>query len=448
MTAAHQALYADHVARLRTQWDAALAVAGQEAVLVHSGSPRVSFLDDYQYAFRPNPHFLHWLPLTHHPDCALLILPGERARLYYFQPDDYWHLPPADPDPWWAGQFDLDVVRDAEAWQRGVGSAIADSGLAWKDLAAIGDSPSLQAVFEDRQINPTALVEDLHLVRTRKTAYELACIGEASQLAAGAHVAAERAFRDGASEFEIHIRYLEACGQGDAELPYNNIIALNDHGAVLHYQAREQEAPDPLRSFLIDAGCTVNAYASDITRTYAHEDGEFADLIEAMDRVQQALIREIRAGVDYRGLHLRAHREIAGVLEAAGVIRMSADDAVESGLSSVFFPHGLGHFLGLQTHDVAGLVDNESRPIPRPEGHPALRLTRVLEAGNVLTVEPGLYFIDSLLERWRREGDASTIDWDRVEALAPCGGIRIEDNVLVTEDGCDNLTRRAFAELA
>jgi Xaa-Pro dipeptidase len=136
------------------------------------------------------------------------------------------------------------------------------------------------------------------------------------------------------------------------------------------------------------------------------------------------------------------------VLEAAGVIRMSADDAVESGLSSVFFPHGLGHFLGLQTHDVAGLVDNESRPIPRPEGHPALRLTRVLEAGNVLTVEPGLYFIDSLLERWRREGDASTIDWDRVEALAPCGGIRIEDNVLVTEDGCDNLTRRAFAELA
>ena len=156
MTAAHQALYADHVARLRTQWDAALAVAGQEAVLVHSGSPRVSFLDDYQYAFRPNPHFLHWLPLTHHPDCALLILPGERARLYYFQPDDYWHLPPADPDPWWAGQFDLDVVRDAEAWQRGVGSAIADSGLAWKDLAAIGDSPSLQAVFEDRQSPPSA----------------------------------------------------------------------------------------------------------------------------------------------------------------------------------------------------------------------------------------------------------------------------------------------------
>ena len=151
--------------------------------------------------------------------------------------------------------------------------------------------------------------------------------------------------------------------------------------------------------------------------------------------------------MDYKQLHLEAHRAIAGVLEAAGVIRVTADTAVESGLSAVFYPHGLGHFLGLQTHDVAGLIDNDGQPIPRPEGHPALRLTRVLEADNVLTIEPGLYFIDSLLQRWREGPDASMIDWDRVAALAPCGGIRIEDNVVVTEDGCDNLTRRAFAEL-
>ncbi|MGK2953853.1 MAG: M24 family metallopeptidase, partial [Thiobacillus sp.] len=103
--------------------------------------------------------------------------------------------------------------------------------------------------------------------------------------------------------------------------------------------------------------------------------------------------------------------------------------------------------LGLQTHDVAGLVDNHSRPVPRPDGHPALRLTRVLEAGNVLTVEPGLYFIDSLLQRWRQQGDASLIDWGRVEELTPYGGIRIEDNVVVTDTGCDNLTRQAFADL-
>ena len=128
---------------------------------------------------------------------------------------------------------------------------------------------------------------------------------------------------------------------------------------------------------------------------------------------------------------------------------MAADKGLITldGLSKVFYPHGLGHFLGLQTHDVAGLIDNDGNPSPRPEGHPFLRLTRVLEAGNTLTIEPGLYFIEPLLSAWRENGDPAAINWDKVEQLAPCGGIRIEDNVLVTEDGCDNLTRKAFAEL-
>jgi Xaa-Pro dipeptidase len=286
----------------------------------------------------------------------------------------------------------------------------------------------------------------MHVARTRKTPYEVACIDRAARLAAKAHVAAEQAFRAGESEFGIHLAYLAACEHTDSQLPYNNIVALNSHAAVLHYQARERAVPAETHSFLLDAGCTVHGYASDITRTYAHRNGEFAELVAAMDELQQGLTARVCAGVDYKQLHLEAHRAIAGVLEAAGIIRVSADAAVESGLSAVFYPHGLGHFLGLQTHDVAGLIDNSGEPIPRPEGHPALRLTRVLETGNVLTIEPGLYFIDSLLARWREQEDASVIDWGRVAALSPFGGIRIEDNVVVTDDGCDNLTRRAFAE--
>jgi len=270
---------------------------------------------------------------------------------------------------------------------------------------------------------------------------------EASLLAARAHVEAERAFRDGESEFRIHQRYLGACEHTDARLPYNNIVALNSHGAVLHYQAREQSVPDTVLSFLIDAGCTVNAYASDITRSYAKEGGDFADLVLAMDVMQQALIEPVMAGLDYRELHLRAHHEIAGILEEFNIINIPAADAVATGLSSVFYPHGLGHFIGLQTHDVAGLVDDEGQAIARPEGHPFLRLTRVLESGNVLTIEPGLYFIEPLLRQWKENGDASAINWTRVDALMPYGGIRIEDNVVVTETGSDNLTRKAFAEL-
>jgi Xaa-Pro dipeptidase len=434
-------LYASHVQTVQSRWEQALQAEGYDAALVHSGTPVYSFMDDYEVAFRPNPHFLYWLPLTHHADSVLLIEPGKKPCLFYYQPDDYWYSPPADPESWWADHFSIEITRDAREWQNLL------SGRLPMKTAAIGDSPSLPDLFDASDINPVGLVDRVHIYRTRKTPYEIACIAEAARLAASAHVEAERAFREGCSEYEIHMRYLVACGHTDYRLPYNNIVALNTHGAVLHYQGREQQAPAEIRSFLIDAGCNVNFYASDITRTYAAHAGDFADLIEAMDVLQQDLVGRIRAGLDYRDLFLQSHLAIAGVLKEAGVIRVEPDVALESGLSSVFYPHGLGHFLGLQVHDVAGLIDNHGHPIPRPEGHPALRLTRVLEADNVLTVEPGLYFIDTLLEKWRAGEHGAMIDWNRVDALRPYGGIRIEDNVLVTESGCENLTRPAFGAL-
>jgi Xaa-Pro dipeptidase len=310
--------------------------------------------------------------------------------------------------------------------------------------AAVGDAPSLSDVFDAALINPETLITALHLARTRKTAYEIACMSEASRLAAVAHRAAETAFRAGCSELEIHHAYLAACGHTDYRLPYNNIVALNEHGSVLHYQGREPTAPPDSRSFLIDAGCTVNAYCSDVTRTYTREEGLFADIVQSMNRLQQRLAGQVRAGVDFRDLHLETHQGISEILADADVITVPADDAVESGLSSVFYPHGLGHFIGLQTHDVAGLIDNHGKAVPRPDGHPFLRLTRILETDNVLTIEPGLYFIDPLLERWNREGDAAMVNWDAIESLKPFGGVRIEDNVVVEDTGCRNLTREAF----
>lgn len=434
----YRTLYAAHVAEMQRRWEKSLAAEKYDAAVVHSGTPMYSFQDDYEYAFRPNPNFLAWLPLTHHPDSVLMIVPGEKPKLVFYQPDDYWYLPPSDPEPWWGDEFSIEVVRSTEEWRQRVPGG---------KVAAIGDSPALADVYGQRRVNPSALSHRLHIWRTRKTPYEVACIQESARLAAVAHTEAERAFRDGETEYGIHIRYLSACEHTDTELPYNNIVAHNTHGAVLHYQARERVLPDVVRSFLIDGGCTVNAYASDITRTYAKEAGEFADLIDAMESVERDLVGQVMAGVDYRELFLDSHLQISRVLEDAGVIKVSAEDAVESGLSLVFYPHGLGHFLGLQTHDVAGLVDNDGAPIPRPDGYPALRLTRVLEEGNVLTIEPGLYFIDSLLDKWREHNDASVVDWKRVEDFRPYGGIRIEDNVLVQKDGCDDLTRRAFAEL-
>jgi Xaa-Pro dipeptidase len=428
--------YKHHVATCQERWAAALEAERFDAAVVHAGSEMISFLDDYHYPFRPNPHLLAWAPLIRHNDSVLVVEPGKRPVLYYYQPDDYWYLPPSDPAAWWADCFDLRPVRDTDAWLEGVSGG---------RVAFIGDAPQIAG---RENLNPDRLLNRLHLDRTRKTPYELACMAEASRVAARAHVAAEAAFREGCGEYEIHMRYCAAAGLVDAELPYGNIVALNANGAVLHYQERQHQRPAECLSFLIDGGATQQGYASDITRTYAADPGRFADMIEAMDAVQLDLCDAMRPGVDYRDLHLRAHEMIAGVLNTFGVIDVEPAAAVASGLSSVFFPHGLGHFLGIQTHDVAGLIaDENGTAIPRPEGHPFLRLTRRLEPGNVLTVEPGLYFIDSLLRRWRDDHGGAGINWSRVEELRPYGGIRIEDNIVVTEGAPRNLTRPAFDEL-
>ena len=432
--------YSSHVQTCQARWEAALEAEGFDDAVIHSGSEIYSFLDDYHYPFRPNPHFLQWLPLTRHHDSVLHIVPGEKAKLYYYQPDDYWYLPPSDPASWWADEFQLETVTDPDAWKK-----LHSRGR----TAYIGDAPSLAGMGQGDQANPDRLVNRIHLDRTRKTPYEISCIARSNELAAAAHTEAEAAFREGCSEYDIHQRYCVAAGLREYQLPYGNIVALNEHGAVLHYQQMQQDKPASFRSFLIDAGATQQGYCSDITRTYTTQEGTFGEMIAAMDSMQLELCDAMRAGSDYRDIHLLAHQKIAGILEQQGIIRVSADSAVESGLSSVFYPHGLGHFLGLQTHDVAGLIaDEDGTPIPRPDGHPFLRLTRTLEPGNVLTVEPGLYFIDTLLARWKSNGSSSDVNWDKVDELRLYGGIRIEDNVVVTEDAPDNLSRAAFAGLS
>jgi Xaa-Pro dipeptidase len=433
-------LYGAHVLEMQRRWESAMLAEDYSAILVHAGTPLISFLDDYVYPFRSNPHFLAWVPLTHHPESVLLIRPGEQPLLWFYQPEDYWHLPPADPEHWWADHIEVRVVSDADAWR-------AELPKSRKSVAVLGDSPSLAAMFRPEQINPGNLLTRLHLQRTRKTPYERASMQRANHSAARAHVAAEQAFRAGKSEFDIHLAYLDSCRQNDVELPYGSIVALNHHGAVLHYQRRERTVPAESRSFLIDAGATCAAYAADVTRTYARQPGEFADLVAAMDDMQQDLARSVAAGQDFKALHLATHLRIARILAAAGIITISPEDAVATGLSAVFYPHGLGHFIGLQTHDVAGLIDDQGDAIARPEGHPYLRLTRVLEVGNAVTIEPGLYFIEPLLEHWKATGNPRAVNWDAVERLAPYGGIRIEDNVVITEQGNDNLTRVAFAAL-
>jgi Xaa-Pro dipeptidase len=364
---------------------------------------------------------------------------GTAPELHFYQPADYWHRPPQLPEEPWLQEFDVKVLREPD-------DARATLAAGGERTAFIGEWQPGFAAWGFAAANPTELLAILHFQRAIKSAYEVECLRVASQLGVRGHVAARDAFRAGASEYEVHLAYCAATGLTEVELPYDNIIAFDTGGAILHNHHRSRERDVPRRSMLIDAGAEFRGYASDITRTYAGGDHAFEQLIASLDAAQQRICAAVKPGADYRDVHLLAHRLVAGLLHDVGVIRCDADTAVANGVSAVFLPHGIGHLLGLQVHDVAGFAqDTQGGEIARPPGHPYLRLTRVLEPGFVVTIEPGLYFIDMLLAAARADQRGQHIDWNEVERWRPFGGIRIEDDVVCTTSAPLNLTREAFA---
>ncbi|MGB8376884.1 MAG: Xaa-Pro dipeptidase, partial [Rhodanobacteraceae bacterium] len=418
--------------------DASLERGGFDHLVVAAGRPRYRFQDDNPDPFVVNPHFKHWLPVTNAPGSWLVYTPASKPKLIYLQPRDYWHVVPEAPAGYWVDSFDIVVIRSADEARAHVPKDTAR-------CAIIGDDNAGLDSFAPN--NPSPVLDYLHYHRACKTPYELAMMRVASKIGARAHRAAERAFRAGKSEFGIHMAYLEAAHETDNELPYSNIIALNEHGAVLHYTDLNRAPPSRTQSFLIDAGGSFHGYASDITRTYAAAEAEeFQALIDAVDAAQQQFCARVRTGQSYPELHVHAHGVLAGILKDHGFIDMSPEAAVESGVSSTFFPHGLGHSIGLQVHDVAGFAANDhGQTIAKPPGHPYLRLTRTLEPDMVTTIEPGLYFIDMLLAELKQKSESKNIDWARVDRFRKYGGIRIEDDVVCTDAEPENLTRQAFS---
>jgi Xaa-Pro dipeptidase len=436
-------IYTAHVTINKLRHDVALAASKFDHAVIFSGALHYQFLDDMSYPFKVNPHFKAWVPVTDNPNCFVVYTPGVKPKVVYWTPIDYWHVTAKRPTDEWVEKFDVVLIANADDAKQYIPSG---------RVAFIGEWDERFASWGDLTPNPEAVLNSLHWDRSKKTEYEIECLRRANVRGALGHIAAERAFREGLSEFEIHFRYLRAANHVEEEVPYGNIVACNEHASTLHYYHHDRTEYDKthLHSFLIDAGAQVNGYASDITRTYSRQKDEFHDLIAAMDGMQRELVDLCRPNVNYIDLHLLAHRKVADILVNFGFIRdVTADAAVETSLTSTFFPHGLGHFLGLQVHDVAGFqADRQGHTIPKPDGHPHLRLTRVVEPGMFFTIEPGLYFIESLLGDLQKHENAKYVDWTKVDAFRKFGGIRIEDDILITETGHENFTRDAFAEVS
>ncbi len=442
-----EARYASHLAAVEAQHAVALQRSDTDVLIVDGGEQACHFRDDQPQTFRSNPLLNYWLPLIDQESHVLIWRPGDRPVLLYFQPADYWHLPPAAPAGDWVQQFDVRIISSASALQ----AAVAE--LAGGRALYLGTRPQLlaehgRASNHAALINPAVALDYLEFQRATKSPYEVACMRQATAKAVLGHRAAAAEFARGGSEYSIHLAYLQASQQTERDLPYGNIVALNEHAGVLHYQHQSHLQPQTRQSFLIDAGARHAGYAADVTRTYAASAGLFADLVQGLDEAQRRLIDQIKLGMPYLELHEQAHRMTAELLCARQVLRCSPDEAFAQGLTRIFLPHGLGHLLGLQTHDVGGhMADDNGGVAPPPEHYPALRNTRRIAVGQVFTIEPGIYFIPMLLDPLRAQND-TRFDWRAIDALLPCGGIRIEDNVHVLADGVENLTRDAFAHSA
>ena len=436
--------YSEHIAEMCRRYDEALEKSGRTALVIAAGQPHEIFLDDQHLPYKANPYLLQWGPLQEHPGSALLVRPGETPQLLVHAPVDYWHSVPPVPELLTHSGLEIISFKSRDEIARFLAKTIEGSGTT---TAFIGETLSPDDSFGIEAINPPELLELLNEYRTVKTAWEIANLKAASLIGVQGHLAAEQCFRGGGSEYEIQLAFRAACNATDDEMPYPAIVALNEHAATLHYQRLDRQC-EQNRSLLIDAGHAINGYASDITRSHS-DDPEFGSLIEAMHELQRSLCEAALPGIDYRELHHAAHHAITALLIEIGVIQATPESAIEAGLSRSFFPHGLGHFLGLNVHDVGALYTRrQPGEAVKADEDKHLRLTRSLAPGNVLTIEPGIYFIDSLLAELKTQSTAAMIDWHRVDQLRPFGGIRIEDNLHITTDGNENLTRTAFANFA
>ncbi|KAK3065490.1 hypothetical protein LTS18_006201 [Coniosporium uncinatum] len=306
------------------------------------------------------------------------------------------------------------------------------------------------------RVDTSKLVGAIDACRVIKDEHEIELIRRANQVTAEAHKAVLKNINKFESEAQVEGLFLDTCvAEGAKRQAYDPIAASGENAATLHY-TKNDESLQGRQLMVLDAGCEWECYASDVTRTFPlagdWPSKESKNIYELVLKMQMACIERLKPGVRFLELHHLAHQiAIKGLLEL-GVLRGgSVDDIVTAGTSLAFFPHGLGHHVGLEVHDVSGVPINsleksqEQRLMPTSmlcgAAAQALLAAGELEEGMVLTVEPGIYFSRFALENYlKNEEHAKFIDKDVVQKYIPVGGVRIEDNLLITSKGYENLT--------
>ncbi|KAH8695910.1 putative Xaa-Pro aminopeptidase pepP [Talaromyces proteolyticus] len=367
------------------------------------------------------------------------------------------YIPPLDPDSViWSGlpmspaqakdTYDVDKVlltSEINPSLAQLGSQVGQNGVVFSIQGQISDSTDFVPFPNTDFLAVKTAIEECRAI---KDAYEIALLRKANDVTAQAHVAVYKAAKSAKNERELEAAFIATCiAHGCRELAYHPIVASGTSGATLHYVNNNDSLIDPTTNkrklnLLLDAAGEYRAYCADVTRTFplsgkfSPESREIYDIVLEM---QLETLKMIKEGVLWEDVHIAAHRiAIKGLLKL-GILKGTEEELFDKRISVAFFPHGLGHYLGMDTHDTGGHANYEDKD----KMFRYLRVRGNLPAGSVVTVEPGIYFCRFIIEPYLQSPESSKyIDNDVLEKYWEVGGIRIEDNIHVTKDGHDNLT--------
>lgn len=416
-------------------------------VILWSGDSSSRNFPANTYPFRASSHFLYFagLPLS---DSAIRL---DNGRLELFMDDAtpvdlLWHGASATRAQI-ADRIGADAhhpLSELPSRTQEAATIAVQSPHTRQQQAQLLDRP----IADPRQCDgiDRQLVEAIVQLRLIHDAGALAEMRQAAAVSMAAHRAGMQATQAGAIEAQVRAAMESAIVRENMTCAYSSIVTV--HGEVLHnnHYNHELRSPDLL---LADVGAeTVNGWAADITRTWPVS-GRFSasqrDLYDVVLAAHDDCIAAVRPGVEYRDIHLLACKTIAQGLIDLGILRGQAEDLVEQDAHALFFPHGIGHLLGLDVHDMedfgdlAGYAPGRIRSDRFGLGY--LRLDRPLQAGMAVTIEPGFYQVPAILQDpQRRDRYGMIVNWERLEQFADVRGIRIEDDVWVTETGCEVLT--------
>lgn len=296
---------------------------------------------------------------------------------------------------------------------------------------------------QQREAASLELIQAVVKMRATKEPQEIDAIDRACEVGYKMHTTAMRLTKPGVKEIYIGGQVDGIANSYASKVSFGTIFS--QHGEIQHGIPHDVALEDG-RLVLCDAGCELDDYCSDNTRT-SPVNGKYTqrqlEIYSIVEDAHDWVLSVAKPGVKWADVHFGVARLMINRLKELGLMKGDTEEALQAGAHAMFFPHGLGHMMGMDVHDMEGLgqiyvgFDNEVRPNLEQFGTNCLRMGRRLQEGFVVTDEPGIYFIPALIDDWKASGHCKEwINFDKLETYKDFGGIRIEDDVLITKDGC------------